>query len=65
MKVCQYCRDEIHGGDGDNSCKACRTARTESERRRRARAQAKERDAIMKDLGLTKVKGAMGGIYYE
>ena len=61
MKVCEKCGDEIATKDGENQCDAC-----ERGRKRKARAAARrERDEIMADLGLVKVRGAMGGVYWE
>ncbi len=34
-------------------------------RKRRARLTRKEKDSIMAELGLVKVRGALGGVYYE
>ncbi len=69
MKVCERCGDEIATRDGENLCAACE----ESEERnvhgagrlQKARARRRERDDTMRSLGLTKVRGAMGGTYWE
>jgi hypothetical protein len=63
MKVCETCGEEIATRDGDNECAACEDA----SRRRRAkrRAARRERDATLRSLGLTKVRGALGGTYWE
>jgi hypothetical protein len=62
MKVCEKCGDEIGTKDGDNLCGPCDNGRRLNAKRRAAR---RERDAIMRSMGLTKVRGALGGIYYE
>jgi len=62
MKVCEICGDEIFTMDGDNRCEKCRNKAKASKRTRLAR---KERDAIMRSMGLTKCKGALGGVYWE
>lgn len=68
MKVCAKCGEEISGKDGDNLCPACdmqdaldapRKARVKANRSRRARDQA------MRDLGLVRVRGNCGGVYWE
>lgn len=42
-------------------CKACiARAKTKAKANRRA-----EREGVMRDIGLTKVRGAAGGIYWE
>jgi hypothetical protein len=37
----------------------------EAAKRARARANRKAREEVMKSLGLVKVKGALGGTYWE
>jgi uncharacterized Zn finger protein (UPF0148 family) len=62
MKVCDKCHYEFDGKDGDNTCQDC-------ERRTKRNTRAKARRAEMKDLyaslGMTQVRGALGGVYYE
>lgn len=64
MKVCERCGQEIYTRDGDNRCGLC-----ELDRKKLSAKEAKKRreaiDDVMKSLGLTKVRGAMGGVYYE
>jgi hypothetical protein len=63
MKVCAGCGVEISTRDGDNKCEACEHAGPKQKKQaRRKRAQI---DDVMASLGLTKVRGAMGGTYYE
>jgi len=62
MKVCERCGDEISGGDGENRCGECEE---KSRKSKAATQRRKERDSIMSSLGLTKVKGALGGTYWE
>ena len=63
MKVCESCGEEYGGRDGDNVCPACEQANT-TRRRRRSLAR-REREAVMRDLGMVKVRGALGGTYWE
>ena len=63
MKVCEVCGEEISTRDGDNRCQACEDAT--ASKRRKARQQRKERDQVLRDCGLVKVRGAMGGTYWE
>ena len=69
MKVCERCGDEISTKDGENLCAACeRYEDAEPKRRARriaARARRLERDEAMRSLELMKVRGAMGGTYWE
>lgn len=58
MKACGKCGNEISTKDGDNNCGKCRNKKKAAESR-------KMRDQAMRDLGLTKVRGAMGGTYWE
>ena len=64
MKVCERCSVEIDTRDGDNMCAAC----DDVEHGLRAIAKSarrKEMDRAMRDLGLVKVRGALGGTYWE
>jgi len=63
MKVCEICGDEIATKDGENKCLKCLKASTG--KKKLFRKNAETRDAILRDLGLVKVKGAMGGVYWE
>jgi len=65
MKVCERCGTEIATRDGDNLCAACEEAEANGKRRRGTRARRKEMDDVMSSLGLVKVRGALGGVYYE
>lgn len=53
LSTCEECRD--------GSCKQCKAYK----RRKRARENRKAKDEAMKSLGLTKVRGALGGTYWE
>lgn len=61
MKVCKICCHEIGTREGDNKCKECK--RKANNKKRREAAQA--RHAVLESCGLTRVRGALGGIYYE
>lgn len=60
MKVCSKCGDEISTRDGVNSCQSCKLKKA-AERK----ANKKAIDDAMRSMGLTKVRGAMGGTYWE
>ncbi len=60
MKVCQNCGEEISTRDGVNSCRTCKI---KSKEQRKANKRAI--DDAMRSCGLTKVRGAMGGTYWE
>ena len=60
MKVCEKCGIEIWGPDYDGECPGC-----EIEQRKRARALRRARESVLRDLGLVKVRGSMGGTYWE
>jgi uncharacterized Zn finger protein (UPF0148 family) len=62
MKVCETCGVEISTRDGENECVSCDAKVRKSAKRRQAR---KEKAALMASLGLVKVKGALGGTYWE
>jgi uncharacterized Zn finger protein (UPF0148 family) len=60
MKFCKKCGEEIYTRDGENVCpRGCKLTNS------KASAQRKARHQVMVDLGLTRVRGAMGGVYYE
>jgi hypothetical protein len=62
MKVCEVCGEEISTRDGENRCDDCdKKSRTSAKRK----ASRRERESIMRSLGLVKVKGALGGTYWE
>lgn len=60
MKACEKCGDEIATKDGDNRC-----ARCDDKARKGASARRREKDALLRSCGLTKVRGALGGTYWE
>ena len=62
MKVCEKCGNEIATKDGDNTCSKCENRKTKSKAASKAR---RERDEVMRSMGMTKVRGAMGGVYWE
>ena len=66
MKVCEYCGEEIYGKDGDNECPRCEpTTAPEPAKKAKRNAARRSREAVLRDLGLVKVRGAMGGTYWE
>lgn len=66
MKFCEICGDEIATKDGDNRCPDCEQAlESRTKRVNRRTALRREREQALRDLGLVKVKGALGGTYWE
>ena len=65
MKVCQYCGDEIATPDGVNDCRECRRAKKGKRHFRKVKADKSAREAALESVGLVKVKGALGGTYWE
>lgn len=61
MKTCQTCGDEIATRDGDNHCLSCE----DGKKRKLAKQRRKEREDALRSCGLVKVRGAMGGTYWE
>lgn len=61
MKVCNKCGVEYEGRDGNNTCPDCEKGKG----KRRASADRKARESALRDCGLVKVRGAMGGVYWE
>jgi ribosome-binding protein aMBF1 (putative translation factor) len=67
MKVCEICGEEISTRDGENVCLSCEDAQDSKQKQKlaRARANRKANDAVLRSLGLVKVRGALGGTYWE
>lgn len=68
MKVCSICSEEICTPDGENRCVTCEEVVAQQENleaKARARKKRRERDDVMRSLGLVKVRGSMGGTYWE
>lgn len=63
MKVCGNCGEEFDGRDGDNQCRVCEDATGETRRRRRIRRTYL--DVARRSLGLAKVRGVLGGTFWE
>lgn len=65
MKFCEVCGDEISTKDGENRCDECE-GNLKRKRSKEARKQAREeREEALRSCGLVKVKGALGGTYWE
>lgn len=64
MKFCEKCFEEIATKDGDNRCPQCDglAPKPKTKRKRRTR---KEMQELAESLGMTMVRGAMGGVYME
>lgn len=57
---------EIGGRDGENLCSECEAMEDRRQlRNQRARENKRERSAVLRDLGLVQVRGALGGLYWE
>ena len=71
MKVCRICGNELNTPDGVNLCDQCGTDVEFSHELKHKKALARRRQAarekaeIMESLGLKKVRGALGGTYWE
>jgi DNA-directed RNA polymerase subunit M/transcription elongation factor TFIIS len=65
MKFCNNCGDEIFTKDGENECQRCDEATRKERKAQRRKAARRDRDSVMRSLGMTKVTGALGGTYWE
>ena len=65
MKVCNVCGNEFYGVDGENTCATCEREARNKARRARANSNRKARESVLRDMGLVKVRGALGGTYWE
>ena len=64
MKFCKTCGIEIFTKDGENYCASCDEAMADGKKVRRALAR-RERESMLRSLGLVKVRGQLGGVYWE
>ena len=65
MKVCEICGDEIATKDGENICRDCNDCVDRGLTKVRNKLNKWEREKILRSLGLVKVKGNLGGTYWE
>ncbi len=67
MKFCENCGTEICTPDGDNLCRVCEDLEDDKKAlaRKRRSANKREREAALRSCGLVKVRGALGGVYWE
>jgi len=67
MKVCENCGNEIYTKDGEGLCRRCEDAEGDKKllAKYRRTSKRKAREEAMRSLGLVKVRGAMGGTYWE
>jgi len=59
--VCIRCGNAFVSSRSHDLCPDCR----KRESRKRAYLRRKERESILRDCGLVKVRGALGGVYWE
>jgi uncharacterized Zn finger protein (UPF0148 family) len=65
-KVCENCGVEIGTRDGDNLCAVCDAAdNRKALTNQRRKARRREREDVLRSCGLVKVRGALGGTYWE
>lgn len=64
MKVCRMCGDTICTKDGDNLCRICHDVINRPKSRVSYKRRTK-REQILRSLGLVKVTGQLGGVYWE
>lgn len=65
MKVCGICGDEISTPDGENICVQCAETERQWVKRQQRANQRKDREDALRSLGLKKVRGVLGGTYWE
>jgi uncharacterized Zn finger protein (UPF0148 family) len=64
MKVCEKCGEEIYTKDGENMCQQCEEG-IKKAKRDKARLSRKAREEALRSCGLVKVRGALGGTFWE
>lgn len=65
MKTCEKCGEEIATKDGENLCPECEQEQADKAKRAKRNAARRERESVLRDLGMVKVRGALGGTYWE
>jgi hypothetical protein len=67
MKMCENCSAEIGTRDGDSLCEVCDRAEGDKNllAKQRRKINRKAREDALKSCGLVKVRGALGGTYWE
>jgi alpha-D-ribose 1-methylphosphonate 5-triphosphate synthase subunit PhnG len=67
MKFCENCSEEIGTKDGDNLCATCEQAEGDKKRltAQRRKLNRKAREDALRSCGLVKVRGTLGGTYWE
>jgi len=65
MKVCTNCGEEIGTNDGENLCRDCEFGKRSAQAKAKRNAARKARESALRSCGLVKVRGAMGGTYWE
>ena len=67
MKVCANCGSEDIGGDGETLCYTCEEAEDNQRKRQNQRRRMRTRDriAVLRSLGMVRVRGVLGGVYWE
>lgn len=65
MKVCESCGTEISTKDGENLCTKCEELSDTSTKKISRKRIKHERESVYALLGLVKVKGSLGGTYWE
>ncbi len=65
MKVCETCGEEIGTKDGESQCAGCEQNERNKAKRARANVNRRARESVLRSCGLVKVRGALGGTYWE
>ena len=66
MKLCEVCGEEICTKDGENRCQGCEEIEAKSKAAKaRRNTNRRAREDALRSCGLVKVRGAMGGTYWE
>jgi len=67
MKFCDICGNEINTRDGENTCRSCEDLADRKKGRtlQRRAAARRIREGFLRNCGLVKVRGALGGVYWE
>jgi uncharacterized Zn finger protein (UPF0148 family) len=65
MKTCEKCGEEISTKDGENTCSDCEKEEVSRAKKAKRNAARRARHQMLLDLGLVRVRGNLGGTYYE
>lgn len=65
IKTCDTCGTQIGAGEDRELCLWCSRLNPSKSAKERRRRNKSIRESVLRDLGMVKVRGALGGTYWE